>query len=146
VLRRTDLCLSFAAISRRESGGCVTPSAVTGVSNFKSRVLMVKVQVPTEHVEHPNGVTGVAYLTILIPTKDLDEFERKLTSVIGFAPNVGLDNTRTWSLSTATGNDSPRLVVGVPQSEEEEEYVKERKGSIYNVAFRRAGPEGLLLV
>ena len=107
---------------------------------------MVKVQVPTEHVEHPNGVTGVAYLTILIPTKDLDEFERKLTSVIGFAPNVGLDNTRTWSLSTATGNDSPRLVVGVPQSEEEEEYVKERKGSIYNVAFRRAGPEGLLLV
>lgn len=82
----------------------------------------------------------------MIPTKDLDEFERKLTSVIGFAPNVGLDNTRTWSLSTTTGNDSPHLIIRAPQGEEEEEYVKERKGSIYNVAFRRTGAEESLLL
>lgn len=74
----------------------------------------------------------------MIPAKDLDEFERKLTSVIGFAPNVGPSDTRTWSLSTTTGNDSPRLILRTPRDEEEEEYVEKRKGSIYNVAFQRS--------
>jgi len=69
-----------------------------------------------------------------------------MTSVIGFAPNVGPNDTRTWSLSTTTGNDSPHLIIRTPQGGEEE-YVKTRKGSIYNVAFRLAGrEEGLLLV
>jgi hypothetical protein len=82
----------------------------------------------------------------LIPAKDLDEFERKLTSVIGFAPNVDPNDERTWSLSTTTGRDSPRLILRTPQDREEERYVKKRKGSIYKVAFQLTGPEGNLLL
>lgn len=96
-------------------------------------------------MDHPNGVTEVEYLTVLILQKDLDEFERQLTSVIGFTPEVGPDGTRTWSLSVTTGGHSPSLIVRTPRDKEEEMYVRERKGSIYNLAFRSAHLEGGLL-
>ena len=66
-------------------------------------------------------------------------------SVIGFAADVGPNHTRTWSLSTTTGNGSPQLILRAPQDQEEEEYVEKRKGSIYNVAFQLTGPDGGLL-
>jgi len=105
-------------------------------------------RVPTGHVEHPNGVTGIACLTVLIPTKDLDEFERQLTSVIGFTPEFGPNDERTWSLSTTTGKDSPHLIIRAPRDREEEIHVDQRKGGIYRVAFRvtQADGEGLLSV
>ena len=106
-------------------------------------------QVPTGHVEHPNGVTGVAYLTVFIPAKDVDEFERQVTSVIGFTPKSGSNDERTWLLSTTTGRDSPHLIVRAPRDIEEEIYVGERKGSIYKAAFQLTRPDGeggLLLV
>lgn len=94
-------------------------------------------------------MTGVAYLIILIPTKDLDGFERKVTSVLGFTPKVGPNDERTWSLSTTTGKDSPHLILRAPRDREEAVYVRERKGCIYKVAFQLTRPEGredLLLV
>ena len=104
-----------------------------GLSNGTDRF-----QVPTEHVDHPNGVAEVDYLTVLIHQKDLDGFERQLTSVIGFTPQVGPDGTRTWSLSVTAGSHSPRLIIRTPRDREEEVYVREREGSIYNLAFRSA--------
>jgi len=38
------------------------------------------------------------------------------------------------------------LILRAPQGEEEEEYVKKRKGSVYKVAFRPTGPKGGLLL
>lgn len=105
----------------------------------------MRFQVPTGHLEHPNGVTGVACLTVLIPTKNLDEFERRLTSVIGFTPKVGPNDERTWSLSTTTGSDSPNLILRAPRDKEEEIYVREREGSIYKVEFQLTRPEGGVL-
>lgn len=102
-------------------------------------------QVPTQRVNHPNGVTEVAYITVLIPHKDLDEFERQLTSVIGFTPEAGPDYTRIWHLSVTTGSHSPHLILRTPRDTEEEMYVKERKGSIYKVAFQLTRLEGELL-
>jgi len=105
--------------------------------------------VPTEHTEHPNGVAEVAHLVILIPTEDLNEFERKLTSVIGFTPKVGPGDERTWLLSTTTGRDSPHLILRAPRDREEGMYVRRREGCIYKVAFQLSQPEGegdLLLV
>ena len=102
-------------------------------------------QVPTERVDHPNGVAEVADLTVLIPPKDLDVFERQLTSVIGFKPEVGPNDTRTWSLSTTTGSDYPHLILRTPKGGEEERYVRERKGCIYKVAFKSTRVDGGLL-
>ena len=99
-------------------------------------------QVPTERVDHPNGVAEVAYLIVLIPQEGLGEFERQLTSVIGFAPEVGPDGTRTWSLSVTTRSHSPRLMLRTPRDREEEMYVKKKKGSIYKVAFQLKQLEG----
>ena len=87
-------------------------------------------------------MTEVAHLTVLIPTKDLDEFERQMSSVTGFIPKVGLNDERTWSLSTATGKNSPHLIVRAPRDREEEIYVEKRKGSIYKVAFQLTRPDG----
>lgn len=101
-------------------------------------------QVPTGRVDHPNGVTQVAYIALLIPQKHLDEFERQLTSVIGCTPEVGPGDTRTWPLSVATGSHSPRLILRTPRDREEEVYVMEREGSIYKVAFQLTQQEGLL--
>jgi len=116
-----------------------------GVGDISSLLKMGVFQVPAGHVEHPNGVTKVADLIVLIPTKDLDEFERNLTSVIGFTPKIGPNDTRTWSLSTTTGGHSPHLTLRTPQDGEEERYVRWRKGSIYKVAFQLNRPEGRLL-
>ena len=94
-------------------------------------------------------MTGVAYLTVLIPADDLDEFERQLTSVIGFTPKFGPDDERTWSLSTTAGKDSPHLIIRAPRDREEEMYIGKRKGCIYKVAFQLTRPDGegdLLLV
>jgi len=102
-------------------------------------------RVPTEHVEHPNGVTAVAHIIVLIPAKALEEFTRQLTSVIGFTPKVGPHDTRTWPLSTTTGAHSPHLILRTPQDTEEKRYVMERGGSIYKVAFQLTRPEGGLL-
>ena len=99
-------------------------------------------QVPAGHTEHPNGVTGVAHLTVLIPTEDLDEFERKLISVIGLIPKVSPDGERTWSLSTTTGRDSPCLILRAPRDKQEDIYVRMRRGCIYKVAFQFNLPEG----
>jgi len=143
--RRTDRYLSFVGTSRRESGGCVSYLHLWELYNISSPLKTGAFQVPDGHVEHPNGVTEVAHLTVLIPTKDLDEFERKLTSVIGFTPKIGPDDTRTWSLSTTTGSHSPHLILRTPQDWEEKRYVRWRKGSIYKVAFQLIGPEGGLL-
>jgi len=99
-------------------------------------------RVPAGHLDHPNGASGVAYLTVLIPTKDLDGFERKLTSVIGLTPKVGPNDERTWSLSTTTEKDSPHLILRAPRDREEDMYVEKRKGCIYNVAFQLTRPDG----
>jgi hypothetical protein len=96
-------------------------------------------------VKHPNGVTEVVHLTVLISQKDLDEFGRQLTSVIGFPPDNGPDGTRTWSLSTTTGSHSPRLILRVPRDRMEEIYLGKRKGCIYKVAFQLTRSEGGLL-
>jgi hypothetical protein len=87
-------------------------------------------------------VKGIAYLTVLIPAKDLDGFERELTSVMGFTPNVGPNDERTWSLSTTTENDSPHLILRAPRDREEGVYVEKRKGCIYKVAFQPTRPDG----
>lgn len=140
--RREERILAFLLWGRHAEGveGEAHRYSPLGSPNGRGRF-----QVPTERVDHPNGVTQVAYLTVLIPQKDLNEFERQLTSVIGFAPEVGPDNTREWSLSVTTGNHSPRLILRTPRDREEETYIQERKGSIYNVAFQRTRLEGGLL-
>ena len=101
-------------------------------------------QVPTDRAEHPNGVTEVAYLTVLIDQEDLDKFEQQLTSVVGSMPEISPDGERTWSLST-TGCGSPHLILRTPRDEEENEYLRERKGCIYKVAFQLTRLEGGLL-
>ena len=98
-------------------------------------------------MDHPNGVTELAGLIILISPEDLDKFQRQLTSVIGFIPEVSPEGTRTWSLSTTTASHSPCLILRVPKDKEEELYVRERKGCIYKVAFQSTqGEGGFLLV
>ena len=96
-------------------------------------------------MDHPNGVAEVARVTVLIPPKDLDEFERQLTTVIGFMPEGGPGDARTWSLSTTTGSHSPILILRTPQNREEEIYVEKRKGCIYKVEFQLTKAEGELL-
>ena len=102
-------------------------------------------QVPADRAEHPNGVTEIAYITVLIAQKDLNEFEQQLTSVVGSMPEIGPDDERTWSLST-TVCGSPHLILRTPRDKEEKEYLRERKGCIYKVAFQLTLEGGLLSI
>lgn len=78
----------------------------------------------------------------MIPAKDMDGFERELTSVIGFTPKVGPNDERMWPLSTTTEKDYPHLILRVPRDREEDAYVEKRKGCIYKVAFQLSPPDG----
>ncbi|KAF7294571.1 Zn(2)-C6 fungal-type domain-containing protein [Mycena indigotica] len=91
---------------------------------------------PDSNTTHPSGARGVAHIRILVKSDEFQLVADQLSAVIDAKPFERLEGTAKWHLSTLNGLRSPTLVVSIPESGEEEDFLRENtEPNIYEVAF-----------
>ncbi|KAJ8584049.1 hypothetical protein M405DRAFT_747680 [Rhizopogon salebrosus TDB-379] len=102
---------------------------------------------PPSNAQHPSGVLGVAHVRILVEGQGLSDMIGNITSVVGKSPVSTTARRATWVLDTPrtdVAGGKPRLIISVPETEDEQRTLIEKGEGIYEVAFlvgagRRAG-------
>lgn len=84
---------------------------------------------------------GVAYIRLLAYASSLRVLEKELTTVIGSAPVQSSGSISVWNLR---GPDSQvvRLILDIPASDEEIQFVEEHGAAIYEVGINTRNREG----
>lgn len=93
---------------------------------------------PPSNAQHPSGVLGVAHVRLLVDEEALSDMIADITSIVGRSPVSTTERGATWVLDTprkdVTGG-TPRLIISVPETEDEQQALIERGEGIYEVAF-----------
>jgi len=100
-----------------------------------------ELRVPSSHVEHPSGAVGVAYIRLLAYVSSLRALEKELTTVIGSAPVQSSGTIFIWDLRSSN-SQAVRLILGIPASDEETQFVEEHGAAIYEVGINARNREG----
>jgi len=98
---------------------------------------------PPSNTEHANTALRVAHVRLLAPPNRLNSLSRQLTTVLGVQPVSSGPTESIWVLDDVPSAvahehdiaDSARLILSAPQSDDEQEYVRTRGASIYEVGF-----------
>ncbi|OJA19216.1 hypothetical protein AZE42_06770 [Rhizopogon vesiculosus] len=93
---------------------------------------------PPSNAQHPSGVLGVAHVRLLVEDQALSDMIANMTSVIGKSPVSTTARRATWVLDTPrtdAAGGKPRLIISVPEAEDEQQTLIERGEGIYEVAF-----------
>src|SRR6266576_7114999 len=98
-------------------------------------------QVPSSHVEHPSGAVGVAYIRLLACAISLRALEKELTTISGSAPVQSSGTTFVWALRSPN-SQVVRLILDIPASDEETQFVEKHGAAIYEVGINAHNREG----
>lgn len=93
---------------------------------------------PPSNAQHPSGVLGVAHVRLLVEGHALSDMTANITSVVGKLPVSTTARGATWVLDTPrrdVAGGKPRLIISVPETEDEQQKLIERGEGIYEVAF-----------
>ncbi len=102
-------------------------------------VLQVPLE-PRSNTEHANTAIGVAHVKHLVTPEELPAYVKQLTSVLGVLPKESTSTRVVWELGNQSSHPDaatrgPVLIVGTPQDEEEQEYLRARGSGIYELGF-----------
>ncbi|KAF8437586.1 glyoxalase-like domain-containing protein [Boletus edulis BED1] len=94
---------------------------------------------PPSNAVHPSGVQGVAYVRVLTEPGSLTSVSAKLTSVVGEPPRLNAQGSEyTWTLEVPSGTsdaEKPRLILGAPKDDEEQDHLETKGPGIFEVGF-----------
>jgi len=97
-------------------------------------------RVPSDNsnTHHPSTALGVAHIRVLADSEAFTSISRQLTTVIGTQPILSTDEEVIWALETVTSvvrQEGARLILSLPEDEEEETFVGTKKSGIYEVGL-----------
>ncbi|KAF9459107.1 glyoxalase-like domain-containing protein [Collybia nuda] len=94
---------------------------------------------PPSNTQHQNAAVGLAHIRLLALRDSVPAVSRQLTYVVGNEPNlVGSSLGPTYSWDIDTGDDALpcRLILGRPENNEEEEFLKAAVGvPLFEIGF-----------
>ncbi|KAF8129280.1 glyoxalase-like domain-containing protein [Boletus edulis] len=127
---RVRRCFFFLSFEDAQSSG--------GYYADRGEVGQVPVEPPSNAV-HPSGVQGVAYVRVLTEPGSLTSVSAKLTSVVGEPPRLNAQGSEyTWTLEVPSGTsdaEKPRLILGAPKDDEEQDHLETKGPGIFEVGF-----------
>ncbi|KAG0706464.1 glyoxalase-like domain-containing protein [Suillus ampliporus] len=86
---------------------------------------------PPSNAQHPSGAFGIAYIRLLVEDDDFSDMTMDITSIVGISPMSNTGRRATWMLLEG----KPRLIISVPETDDERRTLIERGEGIYEVAF-----------
>ncbi|KAK2460649.1 hypothetical protein APHAL10511_007119 [Amanita phalloides] len=99
-------------------------------------------RVPRNHMEHPSGAAGIAYVKVLADESSLQASAKQLTTVIGSVPKQISETRIVWDLLSPNSRVT-KLILAAPSDDEETLFVEETgAGAIYEIGIAAAHREG----